>query len=111
MVFLSLPGPADVTGLLLGPDGLAGKLSPGSVLIDTTTSTPTADKQIVAALAERGVDFADAPIAGGVRRAKDGTATLLVGASDEVFDRIKGLLLDRDLRRVPHGADRCRATR
>src|SRR5688572_11100734 len=64
LVFLSLPGPADVTGLLLGPEGLAGRLAPGSVVIDTTTSTPTADAKIAAALAERGVDFADAPIAG-----------------------------------------------
>jgi 3-hydroxyisobutyrate dehydrogenase len=93
VVVLSLPGPAEVTGLLLGPDGLAARLAPGSVVIDTTTSTPTADAQIVAALAERGIGFVDAPIAGGVRRAKAGTAALLVGASDDVFAGIKGLLL------------------
>ncbi len=92
-VFLSLPGPANVTELLLGPEGLASRLAPGSVVIDTTTSIPTADAEIVAVLADRGVDFADAPIAGGVRRAKAGTATLMVGASEQVFDRIKGLLL------------------
>ena len=94
VVFLCLPGPTNVTGLLLGPEGLAHRLAPGSVVIDITTSTPTTDNEIVVALAERGVDFADSPIAGGVRRAKDGTATLMVGASDQVFDRIKGLLLE-----------------
>ncbi len=94
VVFLCLPGPANVTELLLGEEGLAKKLAPGSVVIDTTSSTPAADKEIVAALTELGIDFADSPIAGGVRRAKDGTATLMVGASPPVFDRIKGLLLD-----------------
>jgi len=93
VVFLCLPGPAQVAGLVLGPEGLAAKLAPGSVVIDNTTSTPTADEEIVAALAERGIDYADAPIAGGVRRAREGTATLMVGASESVFDRIKDLLL------------------
>jgi 3-hydroxyisobutyrate dehydrogenase-like beta-hydroxyacid dehydrogenase len=93
LVFFCLPGPADVTGLLIGPAGLANRLSPGSIVIDTTTSTPTTDAEIVAALRERGVEFADAPIGGGVRRARAGTAVLMVGAAPEVFAKIKDLLL------------------
>lgn len=91
-IFLSLPGPAHVTGLLLGEGGLAQQLTPGTVIIDTTTGTPTVDEDLVAALSARQVDFVDAPIAGGVRRAKEGTAALMVGASDEVFARVKDLL-------------------
>jgi 3-hydroxyisobutyrate dehydrogenase len=91
-VFLSLPGPADVSNLLLGPDGLAARLSSGTVVIDTTTSTPTADKEIVAMLEPLGIAFCDSPIAGGVRRAEAGTATLMVGASDEVFAKVQGIL-------------------
>lgn len=92
VVFLSLPGPAEVTSILLGPDGLAQHLSPGTVVIDTTTSTPTTDNEIVAALTPHGTDYCDSPIAGGVRRAQAGTATLMVGASDEVFAKVQPLL-------------------
>ena len=93
VVFLCLPGPADVSGLLVGSAGLASRLSPRSIVIDTTTSTPATDAEIVDALRERGVEFADAPIGGGVRRAREGTAVLMVGAAPEAFAKIKDLLL------------------
>jgi 3-hydroxyisobutyrate dehydrogenase-like beta-hydroxyacid dehydrogenase len=92
-VFLCLPGPADVGGLMLGPAGLANRLAPGSIVIDTTTSTSTMDAEIAAALRKRGAEFADSPIAGGVRRARAGTAVLMVGAAPEVFAKIQELLL------------------
>jgi 3-hydroxyisobutyrate dehydrogenase-like beta-hydroxyacid dehydrogenase len=92
VVFLSLPGPADVVDLLIGAGGLAELLRPGAVVIDTTTSTPTADAQITAVLSPKGVEFADAPIAGGVRKARDGASTLMVGATPETFAKIETLL-------------------
>jgi 3-hydroxyisobutyrate dehydrogenase len=91
-VFLCLPGPANVTELLLGPAGLSSQLMPRSVVIDTTTSIPSVDAEIAAALRERDIDFVDAPIGGGVRRARAGTAVLMVGAAPEVFARVKDLL-------------------
>ena len=91
-VLLSLPGPADVVALLIGAGGLAELLRPGTVVIDTTTSTPTADAQITAVLTPKGVEFADAPIAGGVRKARDGASTLMVGAAPETFAKIETLL-------------------
>ena len=92
IVLLSLPGPADVVDLLIGAGGLAELLRPGTVVIDTTTSTPTADAQITAVLTPKGVEFADAPIAGGVRKARDGASTLMVGAAPETFAKIETLL-------------------
>lgn len=91
-VFLSLPRPTDVIDLLVGEGNLADLLQPGSVVIDTTTGTPSTDGQIVEELSARRVDFCDAPIGGGVSRAEAGTAALMVGASDEVFERVKDLL-------------------
>jgi len=91
-VFLSLPRPSDVFDLLAGEGGLADKLQPGSVVIDTTTGTPTTDEAIVKELSARQIDFVDAPIGGGVSRAEAGTAALMVGAADEVFERVKPVL-------------------
>jgi 3-hydroxyisobutyrate dehydrogenase-like beta-hydroxyacid dehydrogenase len=92
IVFLSLPGPPEVEDLLLGSGRLASQLGEGSVIIDTSTSSPVSDWTLRDALAERGISFADSPISGGVSRARAGTATLMVGAEPDVFERIAGIL-------------------
>jgi 3-hydroxyisobutyrate dehydrogenase len=92
VVFLSLPGPDNVLKLLLGDGGLAEKMDPGSLVIDTTSSTPIVDEGLVRDLAVKSISYIDAPIAGGVRRAYDGLATLMVGATDEDFARAEPLL-------------------
>lgn len=91
-VFLSLPGPRSVLDLLFGDGALAEKLPEGAVVIDTTSSTPATDEEIVRKLSPRGVLFVDSPIAGGVRRARRGDATLMVGASAEAFEAVSHLL-------------------
>ena len=92
IVFLSLPGPDNVLGLLTGDAGLAKKLQPGTLIIDTTSSTPMVDEGLVADLSALRIAYIDAPIAGGVRRAHTGDATLMVGASDDDFERARPLL-------------------
>jgi 3-hydroxyisobutyrate dehydrogenase-like beta-hydroxyacid dehydrogenase len=94
-IFLCLPGPAQVQDLLFGSngsEGLAPRLASGTVVIDTTSSTPETDRAVVAKLGEHGVTYVDSPIAGGVRRAREGTATLMVGAEPEVFAQVQDLL-------------------
>ncbi len=92
VIFLCLPGPPQVQDLLLGPTGMAQSLVAGTVVIDTTTGSPTTDAEIVTDLGVRGVTYVDCPIAGGVRRARDGTALLMVGADPDVFAGIEDLL-------------------
>jgi 3-hydroxyisobutyrate dehydrogenase len=91
-IFLCLPGPAQVKDLLLGAGGLAQSLTRGTTVIDTTTSTPTTDAEVVAQLELHGVTYVDSPIAGGVSRAREGTALLMVGADPKVYAGIEGLL-------------------
>ena len=78
---LSLPGPNEVEELLWGEEGIAEHLRRGTVLVDTTTSSPTLDARIAPSLRDAGVEFVDVGVAGGVRAARAGTATLMVGAS------------------------------
>jgi 3-hydroxyisobutyrate dehydrogenase len=62
-IFLSLPGPSNVLGLLTGDGGLARKLKPGTLIIDTTSSTPIVDEGLVAELSHLQLSYIDAPIA------------------------------------------------
>ena len=88
-IFLCLPGAPQVRALCFGDGKLVASMRAGSTLIDMTTATVDVDREVAAALADKGVDFADAPIARGVPSAEDGTLAITVGASDAVFARIE----------------------
>lgn len=90
-VVLMLPDSNVVEAVLLA-DGLLDRLQPGSVLLDMSSSDPRHTRALGARVAEREVAFADAPVSGGVARARTGELTVMVGADGLLFDRIKPLL-------------------
>lgn len=87
VVITCLPTSAEVEALLDGPDGLLAGLAPGSLMLDCTSGDPATSRRIAARLAEHQVDFADAPVSGGVNGAEAGTLTVMVGSSEAVFQR------------------------
>ncbi|MEM7250081.1 MAG: NAD(P)-dependent oxidoreductase, partial [Pseudomonadota bacterium] len=92
IVFLCLPGENQVREVGLGAGGLVEHARAGQIIVDMTTATVAIDRELASALAERGVDFADAPIARGVPSAQDGTLSIMVGGSDTVMARIEPFL-------------------
>jgi len=74
-----------VEELVLGPSGLMGELSAGSVLVDMGSSIPSSTQRIASLLEDRGVEMLDAPVAGGPEGAERGTLTIMVGGKDHVF--------------------------
>jgi 3-hydroxyisobutyrate dehydrogenase len=86
-----LPGPVQVEEVLLGPSGLLAGLPTGAIWIDMSTSIPAvADK--VRALAGSRITVVDAPVAGAVTGARDGTLQIFVGAATEDYLRVRPLL-------------------
>jgi 2-hydroxy-3-oxopropionate reductase len=92
VVCLSLPSAAVVESVVLGEGGLAAEMRKGSLLIDLSTSLPSVSRRIAARLAEKGVEFADAPVSGGEKGARDAALAIMVGASVRVFERACGFL-------------------
>lgn len=91
LVFTMVGGPDDVAAIYRGADGLLAAAGDGQVLVDLTTSSP----ELAAALAAEapsGVTCLDAPVTGGVRGAKAGTLTLMVGGDGEALERIRPVL-------------------
>ncbi len=92
-VFITvLPGPGEVRELMLGTDGAAAALRPGTTWIDMTSNSPAAVTEIRDALLDRGVQVLDAPAGGGVAAARQGRLQLLVGGQAEVVARHRELL-------------------
>jgi 3-hydroxyisobutyrate dehydrogenase-like beta-hydroxyacid dehydrogenase len=88
IIFICVPGEPQVREVVFGDDGLLANVRAGQTVVDMTTATVEVNREVAAALAERQVDFADAPVARGVPAAEDGTLAITVGASDDVFRRI-----------------------
>jgi len=92
VVCLSLPSASVVEQVVLGEGGIASELPAGSLLIDLSTSLPSVSRRIAARLAERGVEFADAPVSGGEKGAKEAALAIMVGATEAAFARCRPIL-------------------
>lgn len=92
VVLLSLPTSDVVEAVIRDPDGLMCGLSAGSVVIDTSSSRPPSTKELAKELGENGVGMLDAPVSGGVLKAREGMLSVMVGGDEAVFERCKGIL-------------------
>ena len=66
-------------------------LRPGAILIDTTTGSPEQTAALGARLAERGVEYLDAPISGSSEQTRCGEVTTIVGGPRETFEACRDL--------------------
>jgi 3-hydroxyisobutyrate dehydrogenase len=87
--------------LLSLPDGKAvaavvGQLEPhlraGQCVVDTSTSSVELTRQIGARLTAKGILYADAPVARTREAASRGELSIMVGATDDTFARIRPIL-------------------
>jgi 3-hydroxyisobutyrate dehydrogenase-like beta-hydroxyacid dehydrogenase len=67
-------------------------LQPGSLVIDCSTISPAASRNLATALAKRGIRYLDAPVTGGTEGAKAGTLSVLVGGETKDLERARPLL-------------------
>ena len=92
VVLFILPTSAIVEKVLFAPDGVAGALRPGAVVIDMTSGVPDETVRFADKLAEQGVTFFDAPVSGGVPRAKTGQLTIMTGGDAAAIDAAMPIL-------------------
>ena len=92
IIFTIVGFPKDVEEVYLGEKGIVSALSEGKCAVDMTTTRPSLMLEIEKACMEKGASFADAPVSGGDRGAREATLTFMTGCSDETFQRIRPLL-------------------
>ena len=91
VVILMVPDTPDVEAALFAPGGVAEGLSPGKLVIDMSSISPTATRGFAARVKEKGCEYLDAPVSGGEVGAKQASLTIMVGGSQAAFDRAKPL--------------------
>ncbi|EZH65104.1 oxidoreductase [Bacillaceae bacterium JMAK1] len=80
--------PKDVEDVYFKENGLLQSAKSGTTLIDMTTSKPSLAERIAKASEERGCSALDAPVSGGDVGAKNGTLTIMVGGSEQTFEKM-----------------------
>lgn len=86
-IITCVTGPEDVKEVILGPNGVIHGVKPGSVVIDMSTISPEATREVAAALAEKQVHMLDAPVSGGDIGAIKGTLTIMIGGESKIVER------------------------
>lgn len=93
VVITMLPDGNVVRDVVLGGgDALAAGLAPGAIVIDMSSSSPVGTRELGRALAGRSVALVDAPVSGGVKRAIDGSLSIMAGGDPDTIERVRPVL-------------------
>ena len=75
-----------IESVLFGGKGALKKLRPNSVIIVTSTVSPSFSRELGKRLGDSGHLFIDAPVSGGVVGAESGGLSIMASGSDEAFE-------------------------
>jgi 2-hydroxy-3-oxopropionate reductase len=92
VIILMVPDTPDVEKALFGAGGVAEGLSKGKTVVDMSSISPIETKQFAKKVNALGCEYVDAPVSGGEVGAKNAALTIMVGASQATFDKVKPVL-------------------
>jgi 2-hydroxy-3-oxopropionate reductase len=91
-VFFSIVSdPPALEAILWGANGAIEGLQRGSVLVDSSTVSPSLARRAAEACVQRGAEFLDAPVTGGTWGAEKGELVFMIGGKQETLDRARPL--------------------
>lgn len=89
IVFISVSDTPDVEEVVFGRGGVIGGLGQGSLIVDHSTISPVATRELAGRAAEQGVAWVDAPVSGGSEGAARGTLAVMVGGAEAEVERAR----------------------
>ncbi|MFY3138321.1 NAD(P)-dependent oxidoreductase [Achromobacter xylosoxidans] len=92
IVFTMLPTSAIVEQVLCGEQGVLAGLRPGSVVVDMSSGVPAHTQRLAQAVAAAGSQMVDAPVSGGVPRARSGELAIMFGGPAATLERVRPAL-------------------
>jgi 2-hydroxy-3-oxopropionate reductase len=91
IIITMVPDTPDVEKVLFGANGVAEGLSKGKTVVDMSSISPIATKEYANKINALGCDYVDAPVSGGEVGAKNAALTIMCGAPQAAFDKVKPL--------------------
>jgi 3-hydroxyisobutyrate dehydrogenase len=77
----------DVEAVIIGEQGVIHSIRPNALVIDMSTISPQATREMAAKLRDKGAHMLDAPVSGGSEGADKGTLSIMVGGDAAQFER------------------------
>jgi 2-hydroxy-3-oxopropionate reductase len=91
IIIVMVPDTPHVASVLFDAGGVAEGLSAGKIVVDMSSISPIDTKQFAARINALNCDYLDAPVSGGEVGARAASLTIMVGGSQEAFERVKPL--------------------
>jgi 2-hydroxy-3-oxopropionate reductase len=91
IVITMLPDSPDVRKVVAGENGVLEGVGEGSLLVDMSTISPVVTEELATQVKKKGASMLDAPVSGGDVGAIEGTLSIMVGGSEEDFERARPL--------------------
>ena len=92
LIVTMLPTSAIVEQVLTGEAGVLSALQPGSVVIDMSSGVPAHTQRLAQLVAAAGGELVDAPVSGGVARARTGDLSIMFGGPGATLERVRPAL-------------------
>jgi 3-hydroxyisobutyrate dehydrogenase len=92
VVVTMLPNSRIVNQVLIGAYGLASRLTAGACVVDMSSSEPLETQELAKKLEAMSLEFLDAPVSGGVKRAISGKLAIMVGGTEDTLRKHAQLL-------------------
>ncbi|OYZ34751.1 MAG: 2-hydroxy-3-oxopropionate reductase [Polynucleobacter sp. 16-46-70] len=89
IIITMLPDTPDVEKVLFGDQGIAQGLSAGKIVVDMSSISPISTQEFAKRINALGCEYVDAPVSGGQVGAKAASLTIMVGASEATFAKVK----------------------
>ncbi len=90
IIITMLPDTPDVEQVLFGENGVAEvpvDCTGRKIVMDMSSISPIETRKFAARINQLGCDYVDAPVSGGDIGARNATLTIMVGATETVFER------------------------
>ena len=102
VIITMVPDTPDVESALFADGGVAAGLSAGKLVVDMSSISPMATKEFAKRINDLGCEYVDAPVSGGEVGAKSAALTIMVGASEASFEKVRPLfeLMGKNITRV-----------
>ena len=82
----------DVRAILLGDDGVINGVKKGAVVVDMSTISPSATREMADTLSKKGIRMIDAPVSGGSEGAQKGTLAIMIGGDPDDVEKVRPVL-------------------
>lgn len=93
VIVTMLPNSPHVKEVVLGAGGILENAKAGTIIVDMSSISPIASKEVAEACKAKDVTYLDCPVSGGEPKAIDGTLAIMAGGCEKAFEKVKDMLL------------------